>query len=65
MLQKVTESTSSLISGVAATATVVVASVVLFSNLVLNQPLIEMNCLIEGYDYVEYNISLTEPSENT
>lgn len=65
ILQKVTESTSSLMSGVAATATVVVTSVVLFSNIVLNQPLIEMNSLIEGYDYVEYNISLSDPSENT
>lgn len=65
ILQKVTESTSSFVGGVATTATVVVTSVLLFTNLVLNEPIIEMNSLIEGYNYVEYNISLTDPSENT
>lgn len=65
ILQKVTESTSSFVGGVATTATVVLTSVLLFTNLVLNEPIIEMNSLIEGYNYVEYNISLTDPSENT
>ena len=65
ILQKVTESTSSFISGVSATAAVVISSVVLLSNVVLKQPIIELIDLVEGYNYVEYNISLTDIDENT
>ena len=65
LLQKVTESTSSFISGVSATAAVVISSVVLLSNVVLKQPIIELIDLVEGYNYVEYNISLTDIDENT
>lgn len=65
LLQKVTESTSSFISGVSATAAVVISSVVLLSNVILNKPVIELIDLVEGYNYVEYNISLTDIDENT
>ena len=65
ILQKVTESTSSFISGVSATAAVVISSVVLLSNVILNKPVIELIDLVEGYNYVEYNISLTDIDENT
>ena len=65
ILQKVTESTSSFISGVSATAAVVISSVVLLSNVVLKQPIIELIDLVEGYNYVEYNIYLTDIDENT
>lgn len=65
ILQKVTESTSSFICGVSATAAVVISSVVLLSNVILNKPVIELIDLVEGYNYVEYNISLTDIDENT
>ena len=65
LLHKVTESTSSFISGVSATAAVVISSVVLLSNVILNKPVIELIDLVEGYNYVEYNISLTDIDENT
>lgn len=63
LLQKVTESTSSFISGVAATAAVVITSVVVLSNVVLDKPTIELLELVEGYNYVEYNISLNDITE--
>lgn len=63
ILQKVTESTSSFVSGVAATAAVVITTVVIFSNVVFDKPAIELIELVEGYDYVEYNITLDDISE--
>lgn len=63
LLQKVTESTSSFMSGVAATAAVVITSVVVLSNVVLDKPTIELLELVEGYNYVEYNISLSDITE--
>lgn len=63
LLQKVTESTSSFMSGVAATAAVVITSVVVLSNVVLDKPTIELLELVEGYNYVEYNISLNDITE--
>lgn len=63
LLQKVTESTSSFMSGVAATAAVVITSVVVLSNVVLDKPTIELLELVEGYNYVEYNISLDDITE--
>lgn len=63
LLQKVTESTSSFMSGVAATAAVVITSVVVLSNVILDKPTIELLELVEGYNYVEYNISLNDITE--
>ena len=63
LLQKVTESTSSFMSGVAATAAVVITSVVVLSNVVLEKPTVELLELVEGYNYVEYNISLNDITE--
>ena len=50
-------------SGVAATAAVVITSVVVLSNVVLDKPTIELLELVEGYNYVEYNISLNDITE--
>ena len=50
-------------SGVAATAAVVITSVVVLSNVVLDKPTIELLELVEGYNYVEYNISLDDLTE--
>lgn len=57
VIQKVTESASSFVGSVAATAAVVVTSVVVFTNLIIQQPTIELLNLEEGYDSVAYNIS--------
>ena len=50
-------------SGVAATAAVVITSVVVLSNVILDKPTIELLELVEGYNYVEYNISLNDITE--
>lgn len=56
LLQKSIESTGSIIGSVTASAIVIVASVVMFTNLVFNTAEFELLEIIEGYDSVSYNL---------
>ncbi len=64
LLQNAIESTGSLISTVATSAIVLVASVVMFSNLVFSSPNFELLEIYEGYDSVAYNLYASELEEN-
>lgn len=64
LLQNITESTSSFVGSVAATAVVVVTSIVIFSNVIFNKPNIELVSLTEGYDFVSYNIVASDLEED-
>lgn len=64
LLQNITESTSSFVGSVAATAVVVVTSIVIFSNVIFNNPNIELVSLTEGYDFVSYNIVASDLEED-
>lgn len=64
ILQKITESTSSLIGTVTATATVAVVSVVMFANVIISQLNVQLLSFNQGYDYVEYSLYLDELNEN-
>lgn len=64
LIQKVTEATSSFMGGIAATAVVAVSSVILFTNILVKEPIIELIDIIAGQDYVTYNLLLDDISDN-
>ena len=64
LVQKVTETASSIAGGIAATATVAVTSIILFTSIVINPPKIELLNLDVGYDYVSYNLYIDEMNES-
>lgn len=64
LIQKVTEATSSFMGGIAATAVVAVSSVILFTNILVKEPIIELIDIIVGQDYVTYNLLLDDISDN-
>ncbi|MBR2892068.1 MAG: hypothetical protein IKC22_06835 [Bacilli bacterium] len=64
LIQKVTEATSSFMGGIAATAVVAVSSVILFTNILVKEPVVELIDIIVGQDYVTYNLLLDDISDN-
>ena len=64
LIQKVTEATSSFMGGIAATAVVAVSSIVLFTNVLVKEPVVELIDIIVGQDYVTYNLLLDDISDN-
>ena len=64
LIQKVTEATSSFMGGIAATAVVAVSSIVLFTNILVKEPIIELIDIIVGQDNVTYNLLLDDISDN-
>ncbi|MBQ2891806.1 MAG: hypothetical protein IJE45_02810 [Bacilli bacterium] len=64
LIQKVIEATSSFMGGIAATAVVAVSSIVLFTNILVKEPVVELIDIIVGQDYVMYNLLLDDISDN-
>ena len=55
IIQKITESTSAVVGSVAATATIAVVSVVMFVNIIVNKPTIELINLIDKRESINSN----------
>lgn len=64
LISKLSESTTSLATSITATATIAVASVALFTNVVLPTPDISLTSIEEGYDYVSYCIQANDLDES-
>ena len=64
LIQKVSEAASSLAGGIAATASVAIASVIIMTSVLIRSPNIELLDLVVGYDYVSYNLYIDEMDES-
>ena len=64
LIQKVSEAASSLAGGIAATASVAIASVIIMTSVFIKSPNIELLDLVVGYDYVSYNLYIDEMDES-
>lgn len=64
LIQKVTEATSSFVGGIAATAIVAVSSIIMFTNIIVKEPIIKLLDLLVESNYVTYNLLIDEVSEN-
>ena len=64
LIQKVSEAASSLAGGIAATASVAIASVIIRTSVFIKSPNIELLDLVVGYDYVSYNLYIDEMDES-
>ena len=64
MIQKVSEVTSSLAGGIAATASVAIISVIILASVLISPPNIELLNLEVGYDYVSYSLYIAEMNQD-
>ena len=64
LIQKVTETTSTLASSIAVTSTIAIATVVVLTSVLINSPNIQLIDLVSGYDYVTYNLYIDEMDES-
>ena len=64
LLEKITQTSSSLIQGFAASVAVAVTSIVVLSNIFIKSPNIELLDLNVGYDYVKYDVYIDEMNES-
>lgn len=63
IIQKVSEVSSTLAGGIAATASVVVVSVITFSSIFIKPPNIELLEFETGYNHVFYNLYISQTNE--